>query len=133
MNKSFQLLCKMSSYYAPNVGNRMAQHIVRRTIHIEKRMEELGIVLPPAPAPKANYNIVCYANGNMLYVSGHLPIKLDGTLIVGRIGPNTGGEPISHGYEAARYAGLNILSTLKGQLGDLDRVEQIVKVRAPSL
>ena len=64
----------------------------------------------------------------MLYVSGHLPIKLDGTLITGRIGPNTGGESIPHGYEAARFAGLNIISTLKEQLGDLDRVAQIVKV-----
>ena len=100
----------------------------RRFVHIEQRLVELGIALPTAPLPKANYNIVCHANGNMLYISGHLPIKLDGTLITGRIGPNTGGESIPHGYEAARFAGLNIISTLKEQLGDLDRVVQIVKV-----
>jgi hypothetical protein len=98
-------------------------------IHIEKRLDELGIVLPAAPSPKANYNIVCHANGNMLYVSGHLPIQLDGTLITGRIGPeSSGGKSIPHGYEAARHAGLNVISTLKHHLGDLDRVEQIVKV-----
>jgi enamine deaminase RidA (YjgF/YER057c/UK114 family) len=128
MNKSFQSMYKWTSYYTPNASRCIAQHMIRRTIHIEQRLEELGIVLPSAPSPKANYNIVCYANGNMLYVSGHLPIKLDGTLITGRIGPNTGGESIPHGYEAARYAGLNILATLKSQLGDLDRVQQIVKV-----
>ena len=100
-----------------------------RLIHIEKRLEELGLVLPVAPSPKANYNIVCYTNNNMLYISGHLPIKLDGTLMTGRIGPEaSGGQSIPHGYEAARYVGLNIISTLKHQLGDLDRVEQIVKV-----
>jgi enamine deaminase RidA (YjgF/YER057c/UK114 family) len=110
-------------------GVRASRRGTLRMVHIEKRLDELGIILPPAPSPKANYNIVCHANGNMLYVSGHLPIQLDGTLITGRIGPEgSGGKSIPHGYEAARNAGLNIISTLKHQLGDLDRVEQIVKV-----
>ncbi len=97
-------------------------------VHIEKKLQELGIELPPAPTPKANYNIVCHASGNMMYISGHLPLKADGTLICGRIGPESGGETIEHGYEAARQAGLNLISTMKQQLGDLDRVEQVVKV-----
>ena len=101
----------------------------RRSVHIEKRLQELSIELPPAPTPKANYNIVCHASGNMLYISGHLPVQNDGTLITGRIGPKSGGESVEHGYTAARQCGLNILSTLKHQLGDLDRVEQVVKVR----
>jgi enamine deaminase RidA (YjgF/YER057c/UK114 family) len=102
---------------------------IRRCIHIEKKIQDLGIVLPSAPSPKANYNIVCHATGNMMYISGHLPIQVDGTLITGRIGPSTsGGESIQHGYDAARQAGLNIIATLKEQLGDLDNVEQIVKV-----
>lgn len=99
-----------------------------RMVHIEKKLQELGIELPPAPTPKANYNIVCHASGNMMYISGHLPLKADGTLICGRIGPESGGETIEHGYEAARQAGLNLISTMKQQLGDLDRVEQVVKV-----
>ena len=101
---------------------------VLRQIHVEKRIEELNIELPSPSQPKANYNIVCHAAGNMLYVSGHLPIKADGTLCTGRVGPNGGGRTIEEGYEAARHCGLNIISTLKNQLGDLDRVEQIVKV-----
>mmetsp|Transcript_14118 Transcript_14118/g.20680 ORF Transcript_14118/g.20680 Transcript_14118/m.20680 type:complete len:199 (-) Transcript_14118:35-631(-) len=101
----------------------------RRNVHVEKRLEELGIELPAAPTPKANYNIVCHASGNMLYISGHLPIKPDGTLLTGRIGEDgDDGQSIEHGYEAARYCGLNIISTLKSQLGDLDKVEQVVKV-----
>lgn len=63
-----------------------------------------------------------------MYISGHLPLMANGTLIVGRIGPESGGESIEHGYEAARHAGLNLISTMKEQLGDLDRVEQVVKV-----
>jgi enamine deaminase RidA (YjgF/YER057c/UK114 family) len=98
-------------------------------LHVEKKLEELGIELPPAPTPKANYNIVCHASGNMLYISGHLPLKADGTLMVGRIGQQPDGETVEHGYEAARHAGLNLISTMKEQLGDLDRVEQVVKVR----
>ena len=62
-----------------------------------------------------------------MYISGHLPFKPDGTLMTGRIGE--GDLDKDYGYQAARHAGLNIISTLKEQLGDLDRVEQVVKVR----
>ena len=100
---------------------------LRRLIHVEKRLEEIGITLPAAPGPKANYNIVCHATGNMMYVSGHLPVKPDGSIITGRIDGSS--KDIEYGYEAARHAGLNIISTLKKELGDLDRVEKVVKVR----
>jgi len=104
-------------------------NIILRSIHIEKRISELGINLPPPSSPRANYNIVCRAEGNMLYVSGHLPLKEDGkTLCTGRVGPESGGITVEKGYEAARYCGLNIISTLKAQVGDLDKIAQIVKV-----
>jgi hypothetical protein len=49
----------------------------RRSIHIEKKLTTLGIELPPAPMPKANYNIMCIPPGeNVMYLSGHLPIKV---------------------------------------------------------
>jgi len=99
----------------------------RRGVHIEKQLADRGIVLPPPSSPRANYNIVCRASGNMLYISGHLPFEADGkTLRTGKIGP--GHHSLEYGYEAARLAGLNIIATLKEQLGDLDRVEQVVKV-----
>ena len=49
-----------------------------RSIHIEKKLTALGIELPPAPMPKANYNIMCIPPGgeNVMYLSGHLPIKV---------------------------------------------------------
>jgi enamine deaminase RidA (YjgF/YER057c/UK114 family) len=100
-----------------------------RSIHIEKKIKELGIELPSAPAPKANYNIVCRVpDENTLYVSGHLPIKPDGTLITGALAPEDGGLTIEEGYDASRQCGLNIIATLKNYLGDLDRIEQIIKV-----
>jgi hypothetical protein len=100
----------------------------RRFVHIEQRLAELQIILPPPPTPKANYNLIC-KTGHLLFVSGHLPLLPDGFLLTGKIGSEAaGGETIEAGYEAARHCGLNIISTLKEQLGDLDRIKQIVKV-----
>mmetsp|Transcript_53630 Transcript_53630/g.79698 ORF Transcript_53630/g.79698 Transcript_53630/m.79698 type:complete len:190 (-) Transcript_53630:207-776(-) len=99
------------------------------SIHVEARMKEKGIELPKAPTPAANYNIVCHAAGNMLYVSGHLPFAVDGTLLTGAIGPEgSDAKTLEEGQLAARYCGLNLISTLKNHLGDLDRIEQVVKV-----
>ena len=56
--------------------------------------------------------------------------QADGELITGALGPETGGLTVEQGYEAGRHCGLNIVATLKKQLGDLDRVEQVIKVRA---
>lgn len=112
--------------YSSSRRRLVASAAGRRKIHVEKRLEELGIALPSPSSPRANYNIVCHSSGDMMYVSGHLPFKQDGTLMTGRIGE--AGLDKDYGYEAARNAGLNIISTLKEQLGDLDRVEQVVKV-----
>lgn len=90
-----------------------------------KRIEELGIVLPPAPKPAANY-VPAQLSGNLLFLSGHLPTREDGSLFTGRIENDS--QSIEHGYAAARQAGLNIIATLKQELGDLDRVEQVVKL-----
>lgn len=122
-------MSSLRAFLSSSVTRRLVARpsAARAGIHIEKTLDDLKISLPPAPTPKANYNIVCHASGNMLYISGHLPVRADGSLLTGRIGPD--GQTIAHGYEAARHAGLNIVSTLKEQLGDLDRVKQIVKVR----
>lgn len=56
---------------------RISRAGCRRGVHIEKKIEGLGIELPAAPLPKANYNIICVPPGeNVMYVSGHLPIKV---------------------------------------------------------
>jgi enamine deaminase RidA (YjgF/YER057c/UK114 family) len=98
----------------------------RRAVHVEATLAKAGIVLPPPGKPKANYNMLCWAPNQMLYLSGHLPITTDGTLLVGRLGE--GGMGVEQGYEHARWVGLNFLSTLQQELGDLDRVEKVVKL-----
>ena len=62
--------------------------------------------------------------GNQCYVSGHGPLKPDGTMIVGRVGDDLDRQG---GYEAARQTGLAILATLRSGLGSLDRVKRVVK------
>jgi enamine deaminase RidA (YjgF/YER057c/UK114 family) len=90
----------------------------------EKRLTELGLVLPPAPAPAGVYK-PCLIDGKYLYVSGHGPVKEDKSLMTGRIGQDV---DINQGKLAARQVGLTILSTIKSQLGSLDKVKRVIKV-----
>jgi len=89
----------------------------------EARIQELHLVLPAAPKPVAKYKTAVLA-GNMLYVSGHGPLKADGKMIQGRVGADMTPE---QGKEAARVVGLAILSTVRNTLGSLDKVKRLVK------
>lgn len=95
-------------------------------MHVEAALAKAGLVLPAPGAPKANYNMLCWAPGGVLYLSGHLPITTSGALLKGRLGE--AGMGVEQGYEHARWVGLNLLATLKKELGDLDRVEKVVKL-----
>ncbi len=90
----------------------------------DKRVAELGLELPPAPKPAGVYKPVVVA-GNMAYVSGHGPLKADGTMMMGRVGADT---DLHGGQTAARQTGLAILATLKSHFGSLDRVVRVVKL-----
>src|SRR5437868_7421278 len=89
----------------------------------EHRIGELKLELPPAPKPIAVYRPVVIA-GNMVYVSGHGPLKVDKTLITGRVGADL---DLAAGKNAARQVGLAILATLRSELTTLDRVKRLVK------
>jgi enamine deaminase RidA (YjgF/YER057c/UK114 family) len=91
---------------------------------IDARLAELGIELPAASAPAANY-VPCVRTGNLLYVSGQVPM-LDGKLqYVGRCGAEYG---VEEGQACARICALNILAQAKAALGTLDAVTRVVKV-----
>ena len=90
----------------------------------EARFKELNLLLPPAPTPKGVYTPILH-DGNYIYVSGHLPVNLDGTLIKGKIGKDIDME---EGKLAARQAGLSILSTLVTNLGSLNKIKRVIKV-----
>lgn len=89
-----------------------------------KRIAELGLVLPPAPKPGGVYQ-PCVVVGNLVYVSGHGPLRPDKTLITGRVGADL---DVQQGYEAARVTGLAMLASLQQSLGSLDRIVRVVKL-----
>ncbi len=90
----------------------------------ESNFEKLGLTLPPAPAPVGVYKPILVVDDRWAYVSGHGPLKEDGTLIFGRVGADMDME---EGKQAAQQVGLAILATLKANLGSLNRVKRVVK------
>ena len=93
------------------------------TDRIDRKLADLGLSLPEAAAPVASYVPVVEAAG-LLHLSGQLPF-VDGTLVTGRLGD---GVSLEDGQAAARACGLMIVAQLKKYLGDLARVERIVKL-----
>lgn len=90
----------------------------------EARVAELKLELPPAPKPGGVYAPVVIVD-RIAWVSGHGPVRTDGTLMTGKVG-DTLSE--ADAYLAARQVGLTMLATLKKELGSLDRIERVVKV-----
>ncbi|MBM4005256.1 MAG: RidA family protein [Planctomycetes bacterium] len=89
----------------------------------EETLKSLNLELPPAPKPMGVYKpvVIC---GTMIYVSGHGPLKADGTLMTGRVGSEV---DQAAGYAAAKQTGLAILASLRAALGSLDRIGRVVK------
>jgi enamine deaminase RidA (YjgF/YER057c/UK114 family) len=90
----------------------------------EQQLTALGVELPPAPVPVAVYKPVLVVD-RMVYVSGHGPVRVDGSLITGVVGKDLS---LEDGYDAARQVGFTILSTLRAQFGSLDKVKRLVKL-----
>jgi enamine deaminase RidA (YjgF/YER057c/UK114 family) len=90
----------------------------------ETRVQELHLTLPKPAKPLAKYKMTVQ-EGNLLYVSGHGPAKIDEkSPVVGKVGADL---TLEKGKEAARLVGLNILSTVRNAIGSLDKVKRLVK------
>ncbi len=90
----------------------------------EERIKALGIRLIKPTAPVANY-VKAVRVGNMVYLSGHGPDKEGGGYITGKVGSDL---TIEQAKNAARVTGISLLSTLKAEVGDLNKVKRIVKL-----
>jgi len=90
----------------------------------EERLAQMGLMLPPVPVPVANYVPYRFA-GNLLYLSGQGPKRADGTYRAGRLGRDIS---IEDAYAEARLTGLQLLAVAKAALGDLSRIEAVVKL-----
>jgi enamine deaminase RidA (YjgF/YER057c/UK114 family) len=93
-------------------------------MQIEKRLQELGITLPPVPGAGGNY-VHWVQTGNLLFLAGKGPLAVDGKVPTGKVGAEISTEDA---YGHARSVGLVLIAVMKEALGDLDRVSRVVKV-----
>ncbi len=92
---------------------------------IEERLDSLGITLTEPTLPKSIKIVLATRVNNLLYLSGSGPNRADGTRVTGKVGIDL---TVEQGYEAAKLVAIRHLSVLKKELGDLNKVERIVKV-----
>ena len=90
---------------------------------VEEKLAELGLELPSSPAPVGNY-VPAVRTGNLVFLSGHGPVGKD-RVVTGKLGKEL---TVEEGYEAAKLVALGLLGSLKGLIGDLDKVNRVVKV-----
>jgi enamine deaminase RidA (YjgF/YER057c/UK114 family) len=88
------------------------------------RLKALGITLPGAPPPIANF-VTHVLEGNLLYLSGQGPSEADGSLHTGKVGAEVSAEAA---YAHARLTGINLIAVMHEALGDLSRVRRVVKL-----
>lgn len=87
------------------------------------KITELGLELPPAPKAMGLYKSLIVVD-KMCYLSGHGPLRPDGTLHLGKVGKDVDQDG---GYQAARQTGLTMLATLQSHFGTLDKIKRLVK------
>jgi enamine deaminase RidA (YjgF/YER057c/UK114 family) len=91
---------------------------------IAARLAALGLELPPAPAPIANY-VPYLVAGELLFIAGQVSRAADGTMLTGTLGA---GVTLTEGQAAARACALNILAQANAALGTLDRIAQVLRL-----
>jgi enamine deaminase RidA (YjgF/YER057c/UK114 family) len=90
----------------------------------EEKLASLGLVLPTVPKPVANYLPYRWA-GNLLYLSGQGPRRADGSTALGKLGRDV---TVEEGYQHARLTGLGLLAAAKLAIGELSRIEAVIKL-----
>lgn len=90
----------------------------------EERLQALGLALPEVSAPVANY-VPAVRTGDLLFVAGQVPRDDSGEMITGKVGADM---DVEAAYAAARICGLYALAAAKAEVGDLDKIERVVRV-----
>ncbi len=95
-------------------------------MEIERKLKEMGYELSPNRRPPAGNFVPAVRTGDLVYLSGHGPRLPEGDFLhVGKLGADLS---IEQGYDCARQVMLNLLASLKEEIGDLDRVKRVVKL-----
>ena len=113
---------KKTSVVGPLVQGRVKEDRMSR---IEEKIKEMGLVLPAPRWPDVPNFVPWRIAGDLVFIAGHVPFRADGTIITGKLGDTMA---IEEGYQAARLVALSLMGTLKGAIGDLDRVSQFLKL-----
>ena len=92
---------------------------------VEEKLKQLGYTLPGEGTPGGNYVPAVTTGVGLVYTAGHVARRPDGSLVAGKLGADL---TVEEGYEAARITALNLLGSLKAEIGDLDRVTRVVKL-----
>ncbi|MBM3177267.1 MAG: RidA family protein [Bacteroidetes bacterium] len=98
--------------------------VFAQKIDFDKKLKDLGVELYAPTKPMANY-VKAVRTGNLIFLAGHGPTFADNTNITGKVGKDL---TLEQGAQAARQVGIALLSTLKGEIGDLNKVKRVVKV-----
>jgi enamine deaminase RidA (YjgF/YER057c/UK114 family) len=106
-------------------ADEQAQQTTGNDHDVAERLAELGIELTEPGPPVANF-VYAVQTGNLVFLSGHGPDRPEGGQVTGKLG--TGELTLEEGQEAARLTGIALLASLQQKIGDLNRVERIVKV-----
>lgn len=102
----------------------VSQTGVSQTGDIEQKLADMGVELYDLPVPEANF-VRAVRTGNLVFLAGHGPVTPEGNYVTGKLGQDLS---IEEGQQAARYTGITLLSALKAEIGDLDKVSRVVKV-----
>lgn len=92
---------------------------------VEERLSELGIDVGEEPTPPVANYVPSVRTGDLVFLSGHGPDKPDGSQVVGKVGKDI---TLEEGQKAARLTGISLLTSLKAEIEDLNKVKRIVKV-----
>lgn len=114
----------VSRYQTQELGNPIRESDTMN--RIESRLNELGVKLPEAPSPLGNF-APYLIDGEHLYISGQISVDVDGNVHRGRLGESATTE---QGAEAARHCAIGLLARAKAAVGDLDRIEKLIKLGA---
>lgn len=121
--KNYSLLLLISFVFISCSSVRTTQPSIP-SVDIESKLKAMNIVLTVPAPPTANF-VKTVRVGNLVYTSGHGPDKPGGGQITGKVGDDL---TLEQGREAARLTGIALLSSLKAEIGNLNKVKRIVKV-----
>ncbi len=117
--------CNFSVDHKNSLKSSIEETAVDANYNPEKRLSDLGIELKIPETPVANY-VHAVRSGNLIFLAGKGPKMDNGKNVIGKLGAELS---VEQGYEAARWAAINQLSVLKSELGNLNKVSRIVKVK----